>query len=206
MQCYCLLVAFPPLATPVYDHRHRPLTKPTRFVIRSNPLSILVIRSHQCLANRAYFVLAAHKLRALLGDDRVRVGAFRCGVPRIANGFCESQLNVPEYPTFRAVASGHASELGPSLPQPLLPERTCPAIDLRAVHPSLQPIGPPVSPYVSQRAPSFPRRLDSPCQLHVRAGAAIATTTGADASPQAAYAQGRLCTRVCGRAAAGRVR
>ena len=29
---------------------------------------------------------------------------------------------MPEHPTFRALAHGFASELGPSLPQPLLPE------------------------------------------------------------------------------------
>lgn len=58
----------------------------------------------------------------MLGDERVRVGAFRCGVPRVAGGFCEKELHVPEHPTFRAVARGYATELGPSLPQPLLPE------------------------------------------------------------------------------------
>ena len=77
---------------------------------------------HQCLANRAYFHLTALKLRELLGDQRVRVGALRCGVPREAGGWCETELSVFEHPTFRAVARGFASELGPSLPQPLLPE------------------------------------------------------------------------------------
>ena len=30
---------------------------------------------HQCLANKAYFTLAARQLQKLLGDERVRVGA-----------------------------------------------------------------------------------------------------------------------------------
>lgn len=77
---------------------------------------------HQCLANKAFFSLAARRLRERLGDERVRVGAFRCGVPRVANGFCVTEFNIPEHPTFRAVAAGFASELEPSMPQPLLPE------------------------------------------------------------------------------------
>jgi hypothetical protein len=53
-----------------------------------------------------YFVLAARRLRALLGDERVRVGVFRCGVPRGQPGFCEKELNMPEYlpRTFRTRA------------------------------------------------------------------------------------------------------
>ena len=40
----------------------------------------------------------------------------------VANGFCATELDIAEHPTFRAVARGYATELGPSLPQPLLPE------------------------------------------------------------------------------------
>ena len=51
-----------------------------------------------------YFVLAARRLRELLGDARVRVGLFRCGVPRGQPGYCEKELNMPEClpRTFRA--------------------------------------------------------------------------------------------------------
>ncbi|EOD28638.1 hypothetical protein EMIHUDRAFT_456958 [Emiliania huxleyi CCMP1516] len=58
----------------------------------------------------AYYVLAARRLSQILGD-RVRVGALRCGVPRKPGGWREA-----------CCSSGFALELGPSLPQPLLPE------------------------------------------------------------------------------------
>ena len=77
---------------------------------------------HQCLANKEYYVLAAKHLLATLGPERVRIGAVRCNVERKPGGYCETELSVPEHPTFRAFAQGFATELGPSLPQPLLPE------------------------------------------------------------------------------------
>ena len=77
---------------------------------------------HQCLANKEYYVLAAKHLLATLGPERVRIGAVRCNVERKPGGYCETELSVPEHPTFRAFARGFATELGPSLPQPLLPE------------------------------------------------------------------------------------
>ena len=47
----------------------------------------------------------------------------RCAVPREnLSHFCRSELNVPEHPTFRALARDFAVELEPSLPQPMLPE------------------------------------------------------------------------------------
>ena len=76
---------------------------------------------HQCLANKEYYVLAAKHLLATLGPERVRIGAVRCNVERKPGGYCETELSVPEHPTFRAFAQGFATELGPSLPQPLLP-------------------------------------------------------------------------------------
>ena len=76
---------------------------------------------HQCITNRIYMILAARKLQAS-GLD-VRVGAVRCAVPREGpNTWCGKELKVPEHPTFRALARGFATELGVSLPQPMVPE------------------------------------------------------------------------------------
>jgi len=71
---------------------------------KSRQRSLTHLARRQCLANKMYFVLAARRLRELLGDARVRVGLFRCGVPRGQPGYCERELNMPEClpRTFRA--------------------------------------------------------------------------------------------------------
>lgn len=66
-------------------------------------------------------MLAARRLQQL-GLD-VKVGAVRCAVPRVPlNEWCSKELQVPEHPTFRALAHGFSLELSISLPQPMVPE------------------------------------------------------------------------------------
>eukprot|EP00965_Chrysotila_dentata_P199952 6179687-Pleurochrysis_carterae.AAC.1 len=71
----------------------------------------------QSLAVRAHVALAA----TALAKHGVSVGAVRCSADKDSMHFCREQ-QVPETPSFRAVARDFVVDFEPSLPQPLLPE------------------------------------------------------------------------------------